>query len=251
MLVGLFFMGIGSVAVTLALTLILSNIIPFFAMSDGEITILGLIPYIYIGVALIEEFSKWIFVYLFAYHHYEFNHAYDAIVYAVFVSLGFACLENIMYVFNSGITTSGISTALLRAITAVPGHACFGVLIGYYLGLAKTADKHQNKEISKKNKIKSLLFPILAHGTYDFLIFGSAQIPFFFLLFIVFVVFLFSKTIDKVRQMSRVHFDIRESSFIPTPPVPIPLTHEYRFCPMCGEKVIGKFCARCGYQHIK
>lgn len=255
LLVGLFFMGIGSIAVTLVITLILSLIIPFFAVDESSLNLIELIPYIYIGVALVEEFSKWIFVYAFAYHHYEFNHAYDAIVYAVFVSLGFACLENIMYVFNSGITTAGISTAIMRAITAVPGHACFGVLSGYYLGLAKTADKHQNREISKKNKIKSLLIPILGHGTYDYLIFGSTQVSAFIFIFIGFVVFLFTNTTNKVKQLSKIHFDVREGTpiqpIVTTIPRPIPETHEYRYCPMCGETVVGNFCAKCGYKHMK
>lgn len=238
LLIRLFVLGVGSVIVTLFLTTILDNLFPFFSVDTKYIDIIELIPYVYIGVALIEEFSKWIFVRVFTYHHYEFNHAYDAIVYAVFVSLGFACLENILYVFQNG-----IQTALLRAITAVPGHACFGVLMGYYLGLAKTADKHQNKEVSKKNRIKSLIFPVLAHGTYDYVIFAATKQSIFSLIFIVFVIVLFTKTIEKVKQLASVRYDIREQANTSQ--------YTYQYCPMCGEKVQGKFCSQCGYQHDK
>lgn len=245
LLIKLFLMGVGSVAVTLLLTDILNEIFPFFGTENQEyLTVIELIPYVFIGVALIEEFSKWIFVRLFTYHHYEFNHAYDAIVYSVFVSLGFACIENILYVFSMG----GMQTAILRGITAVPGHACFGVLMGFYLGMAKTSDKFQNVEMSKKNRIKSLVFPILAHGTYDYLLFGSPKASYFGIIFVIFVIFLFSKTIDKVKQLANIHFDVREQNTVT--PV-IKSQYQYRYCPMCGEKVVGKFCVKCGHQHFQ
>lgn len=243
LLIKLFLLGIGSVTVTLFLTTFLNEICPFFEADTKYLNVLELIPYVYIGIAFIEEFSKWIFVRLFTYHHYEFNHAYDAIVYAVFVSLGFACLENILYVFQTG-----IQTAILRGITAVPGHACFGVFMGYYLGMAKTADKHQNVEVSKKNRIKSLLFPVLIHGTYDYLIFASDETSLFASAFVVFVIILFSKAIGKVKQLAVIRFDIREQTGTVVSQ-DTPKIYSYQFCPMCGEKVQGKFCTKCGHQH--
>jgi len=240
LLVGLFLMGIGSVIVTYFLSSFLENTFPFFSPQNQiYLNVLELIPYVYIGVALIEEFAKWIFVYLYAYHHYEFNHAYDAIVYCVFVSMGFACIENLLYVFNYG----SMQTAIVRGITAVPGHACFGILMGFYFGMAKTADKLRNKGVSHKNKVKSLLLPVLAHGTYDYLIFGSVHVSFFTILFIAFIVFLFSQTADKVKQLAKIHFDIRES--IPS----MSNQYSYHYCPMCGEKVVGHFCIKCGFEH--
>ncbi len=241
LLIKLFLMGIGSVAVTIFLSEVLVLIVPFFSVENQDnLKILELIPFVYIGIALIEEFSKWIFVRLFTYHHYEFNHAYDAIVYSVFVSLGFACIENIRYVLSFG----GMKTAIVRAITAVPGHACFGVIMGFYLGMAKTADKHQNQSISQKNRIKSLVLPVLAHGTYDYLIFGSKFISIFSFIFIIFVAFLFSKTMDKIKQLAGIHFDIREQSV-----EEVVSKYTYQYCPMCGEKVVGKFCIKCGHEH--
>lgn len=243
LLIRLFVLGVGSVVVTLFLTYFLDSLFPFFKEDTAYLDVFELIPYIYIGVALIEEFSKWIFVRVFTYHHYEFNHAYDAIVYAVFVSLGFACLENILYVFQTG-----LQTAILRGITAVPGHACFGVFMGYYLGMSKTADKHQNKEVSKKNKIKSLVVPVLAHGTYDYFIFAAAKESLFSIAFVIFVIVFFTKAIEKVKQLASVRFDIREQVVSPTIPSG---GYLYQYCPMCGEKVLGKYCSKCGHQHFQ
>lgn len=111
-------------------------------------------------VGFSEELSKYLIVLLFAQRHKEFNEPFDGIVYAVMVSMGFAATENIMYVLEHG-----VSTALLRAFTAVPAHATFGILMGYFMGLAKF----------KPNKLflnlSGLLLAIVFHGAYDFFLF--------------------------------------------------------------------------------
>lgn len=115
----------------------------------------------FIVVALAEEFSKYVVVRYFAQPRAAFNEPYDGIVYAVMVSMGFACTENILYVMEGGTTT-----AILRAFTAVPAHATFGVLMGYFMGLAK---------FSKHNRVKlnltGLFLAVLFHGAYDFFLF--------------------------------------------------------------------------------
>lgn len=246
LLVSLFLMGIGAIVVTLLLTELLGDIIPFFLLDTESLDIISLLPYVFIGIALIEEFSKWFFVYKFGYHNYEFNHAYDGVVYAVFVSLGFACLENILYVFEGG-----VGTAIMRGLTAVPGHACFGVLMGFYLGMAKTCDKHKNDHLSKMNKIKSLLYPILAHGIYDYLIFASEHSAIFFLLFVLFVLFFFTQVPKKVQQLASVRYDISDRSQMPIVNYSLNNGYQYRFCPICGESVRGNFCTRCGHNHMR
>jgi protease PrsW len=125
---------------------------------------------------LIEEFAKWFIVIYTAYHHAAFNERYDGIVYAVAVSLGFASIENIFYLFSYG-----IHFALLRAILPVSSHGLFGVIMGYYIGLAKFARK-------KKRWLTIALFSSLGlHGLYDLLIqlnaeWGLIVIPFMILL---------------------------------------------------------------------
>ena len=129
-------------------------------------------------VALVEEFLKLFFLKLITRKSRHFNYFFDGIVYAVFVSLGFALLENVLYA-----TDYGMKTALLRAVTAIPGHASFGVLMGCWYSTwmvhQKAADLeaeyHRDGRIvsrrqfsPKTGKINALLVPVLAHGFYDY-----------------------------------------------------------------------------------
>tara|TARA_B100000787_G_scaffold34483_1_gene23867 strand:- start:274 stop:948 length:675 start_codon:yes stop_codon:yes gene_type:complete len=111
-------------------------------------------------VALVEEFSKYIIVRFYAQRNNEFNEPFDGIVYAVMVSMGFAALENILYTFQYG-----YGVGVTRAFTAVPAHATFGIIMGYFMGKAKFS----------KNRIKlnllGLLLATLFHGSYDFFLF--------------------------------------------------------------------------------
>lgn len=114
----------------------------------------------FVVVALAEEFSKYVIVKYFAQPRKAFNEPYDGIIYAVIVSMGFACTENIMYVLNGG-----YSTAILRAFTAVPAHATFGVLMGYFMGKAKFSNNRL------KWNMAGLFLAVLFHGSYDFFLF--------------------------------------------------------------------------------
>ena len=87
-----------------------------------------------------------------------FDEHFDGIVYAVCVGLGFAALENIMYVFSE---EDWVSTAIVRALLAVPGHYAFAILMGYYYSVYHFVDH------SPKVAACVLLVPILAHGAYD------------------------------------------------------------------------------------
>ncbi|AEH02599.1 PrsW family intramembrane metalloprotease [Lacinutrix sp. 5H-3-7-4] len=111
-------------------------------------------------VGFTEELSKYLIVFFFAQRNKEFNEPFDGIVYAVMVSMGFAATENIMYVMESG-----ISTAVLRAFTAIPAHATFGILMGYFMGKAKFSN---NRFILN---MAGLGLAILFHGAYDFFLF--------------------------------------------------------------------------------
>lgn len=114
----------------------------------------------FIAVALVEEFSKYVIVRYYAQRNKEFNEPFDGIVYAVLVSMGFATLENVLYIFQHG---AGVG--FIRAFTAVPAHATFAILMGYFMGKAKFS----------KNKVQlnllGLLVATLFHGAYDFFLF--------------------------------------------------------------------------------
>lgn len=111
-------------------------------------------------VALIEEFSKYVIIRFVAQPNKAFNEPFDGITYAVMVSMGFAATENIMYVLNGG-----YGVALLRAFTAVPAHATFAILMGYFMGKAKFSNN------SWQLNLLGLSLAVLFHGAYDFFLF--------------------------------------------------------------------------------
>jgi RsiW-degrading membrane proteinase PrsW (M82 family) len=116
-------------------------------------------------VAFIEEASKFIFVRGFLYRNKNFNEPLDGIVYSVMVGMGFATAENVIYVLSGG--GSG-GTGLLRMFTAIPSHAMFAVLMGYYLGKAKFT---RRKETGYA--VIALVVATAFHGVYDYFLFVS------------------------------------------------------------------------------
>ncbi len=148
--------AIVSIIITIILSLLFDKILPL----SNEYSILREFIRAFFVVALIEEFSKYIIVRYYNQPKAAFNEPFDGIMYAVMVSMGFALTENIMYVFDSG-----VSTALIRAFTAVPAHATFGILMGYFMGKAKFSNK------KRFLNILGLLVAILFHGAYDFFLF--------------------------------------------------------------------------------
>lgn len=144
----------------------------------------------FIVAAFSEESFKYIGFMLFIWMSRHFNEKFDGIVYAVFISLGFAMVENILYVMDGGVTVG-----LIRSLTAVPAHALFGILMGYYFGLAK---------FFPKKRIRYLwlawLIPWLLHGFYDFCLMSEQY--FFLIIFIPFLVFLWITGFRKMKYLS-------------------------------------------------
>ncbi len=114
--------------------------------------------YALVGVALVEEIGKFICLVAYPYHRPFFNEPLDGIVYSVMIGMGFATFENILYA-----QSFGIETILVRAITAVPAHGVFGVIMGYFVGLAKF-------DADRKYWLlfQGLLFSVTLHAIYDF-----------------------------------------------------------------------------------
>ena len=152
LLVKSFFYGMISVGIALAISVLISKFIP---INDQDLTEQAF--HAFIIVALVEEFSKFIFVRGVLYRNTNFNEPFDGIVYSVMVSMGFATLENIMYVVDGG-----WDVAVLRMFTAVPAHASFAVLMGYYLGLAKAVRQKSHYGWY------ALGIATLLHGIYDY-----------------------------------------------------------------------------------
>ncbi|CCQ98509.1 Protease PrsW [[Clostridium] ultunense Esp] len=143
----------------------------------------------FIATGLVEEFFKWLLFMFFIYHHIEFNERFDAIVYSVAISMGFATLENFFYLL-----LDGISTAYLRALFPVSGHALFGVLMGYYISRAKFSGEGKRE---KFYLLLSLSIPFILHGIYDTLL---LWVDHWFLLLLPFMGFLWMVALKKAES---------------------------------------------------
>ncbi len=116
----------------------------------------------FVLVALVEEYLKYFVVWRGVYFHPAFNEPYDGMLYAITASLGFAALENILYV-----TQGGLQVAVMRALLSVPGHALFAAAMGYFIGKAKFA---KTEDKTKAYLKRALIVPVLLHGIYDLLL---------------------------------------------------------------------------------
>ncbi|MGN1167911.1 MAG: PrsW family intramembrane metalloprotease [Lachnospiraceae bacterium] len=134
----------------------------------------------FLVVAVVEEGTKFYFLYRRTWNDFNFNYRFDGIIYAVFVSLGFAAFENIKYVFNYG-----LSVVLPRAILSIPGHMGFAVIMGLFYGRAKLCANRRRYFGSKINLILGYLAAVFLHGVYDTCCMsGTAQSTFVFILFV-------------------------------------------------------------------
>ena len=146
-----------------------------------------------------EEFGKWIIFYWLIKKAKDFDQYYDGILYAIFISMGFALVENVLYVMKGG-----MGVAITRAILAVPGHMLFAVPMGYYLSISKFEPANE----AKKHIALSLIIPILLHGTYDFILFymsakskiNSVLVFPLFILFIAFEIYIWRLGLRKIKN---------------------------------------------------
>ena len=129
-----------------------------FGVEGKPTSPLGTTTMAFVVAALPEETFKLFALWMVLRKNPYFDEHFDGIVYAVCVGLGFASLENIMYVFGE---EDWFSTAIVRALLAVPGHYAFAILMGYYYSLYHFVDH------SPKVAACVLLVPIIAHGAYD------------------------------------------------------------------------------------
>lgn len=137
-----------------------------------------------------EETFKWLIIMVFVFHSVEFDEPLDGIVYAVFVSMGFAVVENLLYVYGNG-----FSNGIMRAVTAVPAHMLFGVMMGYYLSMYKFVNK-------KYYLVLSLIFPIILHGLYNFILMSNGLYLILFIPYMIFMWLIATKRIKKYQMIS-------------------------------------------------
>lgn len=164
-------------------------------LGDKPSSLAGQIIMNFIIVALSEEGFKYMVLKKASWKSREFNCQFDGVVYAVFVSLGFAIWENILYVFSYG-----LYVALIRAVTTIPGHACFGVLMGAFYGAAKKFENRGDIVRSRRFRTFALLVPVIAHGSYD--LFLSLESTLSFVLFVVLIAVLYFLCFQLVKGLS-------------------------------------------------
>lgn len=202
LLIGLFMSGFLAAAIVILIDILLSIIIPNFFITDDytNIGFYKLFSIIFLEIAFIEELSKWIMIRILGYNSKSFDQLYDIIVYSVFVSLGFATIENIFYLIPSD-----LSLGLYRAMFSIPGHACFGVIMGAFLGLAKTYE-NEDKYLSKVYMFYAILVPTLLHTTYNFCLLANKK--WLFVLFVIFMITLYVISIITIDKTSENNQDI-------------------------------------------
>ena len=284
LLTRLFIFGGVSVVPIAILELIIEEMYP----TSNLPTFTGTFLSVFVGIALIEEFGKWIIIYLCTYRRREFNHAYDGIVYAVFSSLGFAAVENVLYVAQSG-----VATGLFRAVTAVPGHAVDAVFMGYFFSLSKDRLVKKDNKGALLHLLLSILAPVITHTIYDSIImhYVSVQNDMYIALFFGFVILTYVIGIILIKKHAKIptNFDgspcvdtsLQNKQYVinnnqqqvvysnpsyQTTPVVFP-TQAYQpvqpvqqqvpvqpvqsvanFCPHCGGRVVNNRCVICNFE---
>ena len=183
----------------------IADIILLSALSFAEVTTFSgnlqqALYQAFCQAALPEEFCKLLFLFLFIWPSRYFDEYYDGIEYAAFVGLGFAGLENIMYVMEGG-----LGVAIGRALFAVPAHFFFAIIMGFFFALAKFRPWKKNFYL-----ILAYICPVIMHGIYDFILMynniiqtmstGTASI--LNIIFFVFFIFIAKLASKKVNQMA-------------------------------------------------
>ncbi len=248
----LFVFGFFSAIPIIIVELLLGKFFPTEGVSNPIFIFIN----VFIAVAFVEEGFKWIITKKVGYDGKEFDEIYDIIVYSVYVSLGFACIENILYVM-----LYGFGTAVSRALLSIPGHTCFAIAMGYFMAKAKIGSINNNKSVYIRNLVYSILISSLIHTVYDALIFcGFVSVFFLFDILMVILCFRAVNRLSKMQinvinnvssgnlvcdnggniQYNNISKEVDEAQQI---------SKQFNFCPICGRKVTeGNFCSSCGFK---
>lgn len=147
----------------------------------------------FLSSGFLEESLKWFILMVSVYPHAHFDEHYDGIVYGASVSLGFATLENILYLIGHG-----VEHAFVRALLPVSCHALIGVIMGFYLGKARfSTDKARVKWL-----ILSLALPSLLHGSYDFILTALSNWIYYMFPFMLFLWWFGLRKAKKARSVN-------------------------------------------------
>ena len=127
----------------------------------------------YIVAGCSEELCKLLLLVLAIWKSPQFDEYFDGIVYSCFVALGFACCENISYIFSQPLFENALTTSIVRALLSVPAHFLFGIMMGYYTALAKFNPQRRTRYL-----FLAFFIPMLMHGTFDALLMIPDSMPY-------------------------------------------------------------------------
>ncbi len=173
--------------------------------TDKPTSIWGAIRLSFFGAAIPEECAKLLMLWWVLRKTYSVNNWMDGIVYSVFISLGFAALENICYIVDE---EDWMTVGIVRALFAIPGHFGFGILMGYYYSLARLSMHHV-----RRNRVLMLIAPILAHGAYDSVLFSMQVDPTLAVVLLIAFLLLCYKLWKYGKRKVREHLD-RDEEFL-------------------------------------
>ena len=185
--------GIFSSLIALVLEKVFISLLNSYVLRDSEWFRI-LLYFVIVGIS--EEGAKYFMLRRTSWNTPEFNCLYDGIVYAVFVSLGFALWENISYVLHYG-----FANAVIRAVTAIPGHASFGVFMGLFYSASKMFEIQGDTQRSNLYSFIAILIPVLIHGAYDYI--ATLQMDSANVYFIAFIAILFIVSIRLIKEFSQ------------------------------------------------
>ena len=189
--------GIISIFLTKFLANKYQNYIPFLIEENPNLESYKIFLISFGEIGLIEELSKFIILFILIWKNKNFNYIYDGIVYAVFISLGFAAIENIYYLWDGD-----FNTLLNRVIFTTPAHASFGIIMGYYYGYAKYYFHMKYQSNAIKSFYSGLFFVILYHGLFDY--FLSFDNKYNRIIFVIFSIYIFSNAIYKLKKIENL-----------------------------------------------
>ncbi len=192
MLAKAFFGGVLSIAITLIITY------PILGIELNSGAMKSFFD-AFFKAGIPEEFSKWLIFYWLIRKAKDFDQYYDGILYAIFISMGFALVENILYVFENG-----MGTAIVRSIISVPGHMLFAIPMGYFLSISR----FESGTSARFHVFLSLAIPILLHGTFDFILMysgakgavNSGLAVLLLLAFVIFDIFMWRYGLRKIKE---------------------------------------------------
>ena len=203
LLLSLLVMGCLSALSSMVLEAVGERLLGILVSPDSRLYVIALA---FLVVAAVEEGTKLFFLKLRSWNHPAFNYRFDGVVYAVFVSLGFAALENVQYV-----ASYGLSVALPRALLAIPGHMSFAVFMGVYYSRAKYLAVRGDHDGASRSLRTGYLIAVFLHGFYDSCAMIGTGVS--SVVFLIFVVLVFSRAFRTVKTEAALDRPITPTLF--------------------------------------